>query len=449
MGSPQRNPSPDGAVYAVASTGTSVLAGGFFTTIGGQARNYLAAVDPTTGLATSWNPNPSTSTFANVLALAVTGSSVYVGGTFTSIGGQSRNHLAAIDATTGTAMAWNPGVNGLVNSVVANGAVFAGGQFTGVGGVSRNNLAAIYATTGAVTSWNPGANATVNMVVAHGNTIYVGGDFSQVGGQSRPRLAAVDPLTGNVTSWNPVANSNVLALVVRAGKVYFSGLFGMVGGQPRNRLAGVDSATGALLPWNPSPNAGSQVSCVAADGQVVYVGGSFTTIGGQSRIGLAALDPVTGSATSWNPALAPSPGNVRCIVVNGALSTGGVHHDRRPVSFGSGSTRPGHRRADCMESERFRGLRDGGRWEQPLPRWAVHLAWWAAGSQPGSDRSDDRVGQGLDALHRCTRFRHCGQRVDALCRRLFQGHRWDGAPVLRGSGCRGVGAGRRPVRRTP
>ena len=34
-----------------------ILAGGFFTNIGGQPRNHIARLDATTGLADSFNPN--------------------------------------------------------------------------------------------------------------------------------------------------------------------------------------------------------------------------------------------------------------------------------------------------------------------------------------------------------------------------------------------------------
>jgi hypothetical protein len=48
----------------------------------------------TSGLATAWNPAPNSSVFA----LVVSGGTVYAGGDFTSIGGQARNRIAALDA---------------------------------------------------------------------------------------------------------------------------------------------------------------------------------------------------------------------------------------------------------------------------------------------------------------------------------------------------------------
>jgi hypothetical protein len=117
-------------------SGSTVYLGGNFSGAnsinGTQTRNRLAAVDATTGTATGWDPNANNT----VNALAVSGSTVYIGGDFSganSINGtQTRNRLAAVDATTGTATAWDPGASDTVNALALDGGggVIAGGQFT-------------------------------------------------------------------------------------------------------------------------------------------------------------------------------------------------------------------------------------------------------------------------------------------------------------------------------
>ena len=103
-----------------------VYAGGTFSNIGGQARNKIAALDASTGLATAWNPNPNAG--STVLALAVSAGNVYGGGNFTNIGGQARQYLAALDASTGLGTAWNPFSSGLINTIlIDNNRVYAGG----------------------------------------------------------------------------------------------------------------------------------------------------------------------------------------------------------------------------------------------------------------------------------------------------------------------------------
>src|SRR5438128_2631663 len=93
------NPNADGAVSALAVRGTTVDSGGEFSGGAGQPRSRAAALDAVTGLATAWNPTATGSSNAYVSALAVSGTTVYAGGAFTSIGGQPRTYMAALDAT--------------------------------------------------------------------------------------------------------------------------------------------------------------------------------------------------------------------------------------------------------------------------------------------------------------------------------------------------------------
>src|SRR5438552_15895982 len=100
------------AVTAVAPDGSGGwYLGGTFITVLGQPRGSLAHIDAG-GTLTSWNPGAD----GQVHALAVSGSTVYVGGDFTSVGGQARNRIAALDATSGAAMSWDPNADGPVYS---------------------------------------------------------------------------------------------------------------------------------------------------------------------------------------------------------------------------------------------------------------------------------------------------------------------------------------------
>src|SRR5439155_1363260 len=110
------NPNANGPILSIAvQADGKILAGGFFTTIGGQPRNNIARLDPTTGLADSFNPNAST--FVRSIAVQADGK-ILAGGDFTSIGGQPRISIARLDATTGLADSFNPNATGFVNSIV-------------------------------------------------------------------------------------------------------------------------------------------------------------------------------------------------------------------------------------------------------------------------------------------------------------------------------------------
>ena len=87
---------------------------------------------------------------------------------------------------------------------MSGGTVYAGGDFTTIGGTTRNYLAAINVSDGSLTSWDPNADNTVNTLAVSGSTLYAGGGFVAIGGQLRANLAVFDapisprsgPLTG-------------------------------------------------------------------------------------------------------------------------------------------------------------------------------------------------------------------------------------------------------------
>ena len=241
------DPSANNSVMALAVSGTTVYAGGGFTVIGGQSRNGIAALDATTGAATAWNPNAG-GTSPYVWALAVSGSTVYAGGDFTSIGGQGRNYIAALDASSGLATAWNPNAGGTdplyrVHTLAVSGStVYAGGRFFNIGGQNRHHIAALDASSGLATAWdpsawNPDAYPDVYALAVSGSTVYVGGDFTEIGGQTRNRIAAVDASTGLATAWDPDASSGVRVLAVSGSAVYVGGGFEYIGGQYWSCLA--------------------------------------------------------------------------------------------------------------------------------------------------------------------------------------------------------------------
>jgi hypothetical protein len=113
--------------------------GDFGICIGGQLRSYLAALDAATGLATAWNPTADNS----VRALALQGPTIYAGGSFSNIGGQARLGLAAVDVANGLATAWSPPGLGStqlrVKALAVSGStVYVGGPFASVGSSSRS-----------------------------------------------------------------------------------------------------------------------------------------------------------------------------------------------------------------------------------------------------------------------------------------------------------------------
>ena len=327
------NPGASGTVDALRVSGNTVYAGGDFSSIGGQPRENIAALDAGTGRATSWDPQASARSgyFPHtppVTALAVSGSTVYAGGKFDSIGGQPRGGIAALDATTGQATGWDPNPNYPVNALRVSGqTVYAGGIFTSIGGQRRNRIAALDITSGQATLWNPDARAPyatghVDALAVSGSTVYAAGDFRSIGGQPRTNLAAVDAVTGKATGWNPRTNGYGYAIARSGRTVYAGGAFNSVGDiRTRNGLAALDPKTGAPTSWNPGSVWGGNgvVEALAASGNTVYVGGDFSKIGGRSRPDIAAIDATTGKLRNWDPHPTLSPGGppVEALAVSG------------------------------------------------------------------------------------------------------------------------------------
>jgi hypothetical protein len=309
---------------ALAVSSGTLYVGGWFEAVGGQSRPYVAALNRETGAATDWNPRPN----LGVYALGVQGNTVYAGGMFGMVADwQYRHHLAALDAATGALKPWNPNPDGYVVTALAlkGDRLFVSGDFATIGGQPRNWFAALDTMKGEATGWNPGANDLAHTLLLEGDTLYAGGYFTQVGGQSRNYVAAINATTGDVTSWNPDANYPVLALACRGDIVYVGGIFDGIGGQPRHGLAAVNAVTGVLAAWDPNPDI-PLIESFLASGNTLYVGGSFNQIGGQPRGALAALDEVTGEATPWHPESKAwdSPPRVNDLaLVGGTLYVGG------------------------------------------------------------------------------------------------------------------------------
>ena len=308
------NPDASGSIRALVVARSAVYVGGVFESsgyykdpsIGGARRNYLAAIDPATGVVTAWDPTAN----GYVYALAASDDLLYVGGAMRCANMQDRLGLAALDGRTGALTGWNPEFNEgaeIQQLAASSTTLYVQGSFTSVNGTARNGLAAFDLATGALTLWNPPLITsstikaeTINTLAAAGGKIYIGGGFTRVGGEVRKYLVALDPVTGAVAGPDWTLNQGVGALAATSSTLYIGGYFTAIGGQQRNRGAALDLSTGAVTAWN--PDADAQVMALATAGPTVYAGGHFTRIGGQARPYLAALDPATGAATTWSPA---------------------------------------------------------------------------------------------------------------------------------------------------
>ncbi len=198
--------SPSQDVYALAASSTRVYVGGAFTSVGSAKRHRLAALDAATGRLLDWRGprisfDPPAS--AAIFALTLDGSRLYVGGTFTSIGGKRQFYLAALNPATGALLSWKPpqavfGAYYPMQILVTRGQLIIPGY---------DGFFAASLRTGRKPSWLGKIRGSAGTVTVDGSLLYLGANIDQslssVGGARRNNLAAIDLATGRATSWGP------------------------------------------------------------------------------------------------------------------------------------------------------------------------------------------------------------------------------------------------------
>jgi hypothetical protein len=279
------NPSPapsvtfNGEVLATAYAGSTIYVGGDFTTVTSNGssvkRSHLAAVDARTGGLLPWNPGAD----ARVTAIATDSSGVYVAGSFHKIAGENRDNLAKISSSGTVSSAFRHSISGTPYALaVGHGRLYLGGSITSVNGQERTRAAAFDAGTGALDPyWRPHVNDIVRALLVSGDRVYLGGRFNAVNWlRGTGKVAAVDPALGDVDLgfWSHVT-AMVHDLALDGGTLY-AGIDGGGG-----RATAMDLAGNAR--WTITTDGDVQAITVLDD--IVYLGGHFDNVCRSANVG--------------------------------------------------------------------------------------------------------------------------------------------------------------------
>ncbi|GAB3560771.1 hypothetical protein GCM10027344_14110 [Spelaeicoccus albus] len=333
----------------MSKVGNLIVMGGDFTSVNNQTYNHVAAFNADTGaLSTSFNP--SVNGIVNAVAPGPNDHSVYVGGNFTKIGNVSVTDLALLDLSSGTIVSgWTtPSFNyGEVRDLTLRGdRLYVGGTFSRVGGQPHAGLASLDADSGAVQSFmnlqvsgqhNPETVGWVGVrrfdVTADGHTMVAIGNFAQVDGLQRDQIVMID-LTGqsatvdqnwNTTRYQPTCFSWAFSDTVRGVSFSPDGSYFVVtstgGGNPGTLCDAAakwktDAQGTDVQPTWIAETGGDSLQGVTVTDAAIFIGGherwgndplgvDHASAGAVPRPGLAALDPISGRPLSWNPGRVP------------------------------------------------------------------------------------------------------------------------------------------------
>ncbi|MCU0864232.1 MAG: WD40 repeat domain-containing protein [Planctomycetes bacterium] len=325
---------PPQVVYSIAELPPGDLVIGGFLDLPGAPNCSLARWSAGQG----WSPLLTESSQNRALLVDPSGA-LFVGGTFTSIGGTFANAIARYNGLTWTALATGTGgtfSEVFASKVLRNGEVVIGGSFAQIDGVAANNVARWNGS-----SWSPlglGVNGPVYAIEELPNgELAVGGEFNQAGGQPAALMAR-----WNGTTWSAMPGLDdrgqtnpyyVLSLAVLPnGDLVAGGGFSGANGMQASNLAVWDGTS-----WSPftlGTDGWVTAMAVMPNGDLV-ISGWFTQIYGVAAFGIARWN-----GTAWSPLGPGGPFRPSALAAmpNGDLLAGGGFFPSHEVARWDGSS---------------------------------------------------------------------------------------------------------------
>lgn len=286
-----------------------IVVGGEFIDLNGNTRNYITRlnIDGTEDESFYSKLGSGFDNKVKTIALQPDGK-IIVGGSFTDLGGNTRNRLVRLndieDLTFYNNL--NGGFDGEVLTVVVqpDGKILVGGNFTDLGGNTRNYLVRLNSDGTEDTAFytnlgSGGFNNTIYTIeIQPDGRILVGGAFTSLGGNARNYLVRLNTDGSEDTSFYTKLGSGfndaVRTIKVQSnGKILVGGKFITYNGNTRNyfiRLYSDGTEDNNFYTNLGSGFGGTVFTCIVQPDEKIVVGGEFTGLNGNTRNKLVQLN---------------------------------------------------------------------------------------------------------------------------------------------------------------
>lgn len=303
------NPNVNGTVYSLALTSncaTAYLAGAFTTAHGTAVKNLVKVSTSTGAVDTAFKPVPS----GSVYRVLISGTHLLAGGSFTTIGGVTRAAMASLSLSTGKADSYvNLNITGaLVNSTrkvysfaLSNGGtkLLVMGSFLAVGGVDRQQIFMVDlgTTSASLDTWySPLFDEACKPYLSYylqaaawspdDATIYTGTTGREGVSPLCDTVAAFSSAADSALQpmWvNPTGCDSLFTVAADDTNVYAGGHqrwmsnFGVCEQEnpnsvPRQGIADLSPADGSVTPWDPSRSRGHGADAMLLTSTGLWVG---------------------------------------------------------------------------------------------------------------------------------------------------------------------------------
>jgi uncharacterized delta-60 repeat protein len=296
----------DGVHTTAVQLDGKILVGGEFDNLGAETRYYIARLNPNGTIDPTFNANIDGSSKVYVRCILPLADGRYlVTGTFDTVNGQSRRHIARLHADGSLDTTFNVNVSGTnfgfstlgIYSAAQqpDGKILLAGRFSTIGPVPRANVARLNADGSTDMTFRFDIDNVAYAIAQQADgKIVIGGEFGMAGGVPREAIARCDQ-NGNIdTTFNAnIVGPGIAPLVVSMalqtdGRILISGLTASVGGLNNSNVARIN-ADGTVDPtFNCSTSHGTSSVVLQTDGKAI-IGGIFDFVNNQWRRGIARL----------------------------------------------------------------------------------------------------------------------------------------------------------------